>query len=174
MWVKRLCNSIDAKWKVLAFELIGLNKNQLLKWVPSFINKVKGTFYKSLLTIWSEFIIKKPEDLCKNDFANERLFENQLFLVGKRPIDKRFLGDIDDSKIGDIWCYDKQTIKPKLTLEQQYTIIIPGMLYNQIYSTTNEIYKQIRKQNLPFCQTLNTPQKCLSEFSEVKSIDVYK
>ena len=111
MWIKRLCNDIDEKWKVLAFELMGLNNTELLKWVPSCTDKVKGTFYKSLLTTWFEFIIKS---LCKNDFANETLFGNQQFLVGKRPIGKRHLGDFDDSNIGEIWCYDKNTIKPKL------------------------------------------------------------
>ena len=35
MWIKRLCNDINAKWKVLAFELMELTKDQVLKWIPS-------------------------------------------------------------------------------------------------------------------------------------------
>ena len=31
MWMKRLCNDINAKWKVLAFELMDLTKDQVLK-----------------------------------------------------------------------------------------------------------------------------------------------
>ena len=59
MWMKRLCYDINAKWKVLAFELMDLTKDQVLKWIPSGYNKkVNGTFYKSLLTIWSDFVRK--------------------------------------------------------------------------------------------------------------------
>ena len=81
MWMKRLCNDINAKWKVLAFELMDLTKDQVLKWIPSgYIKKVNGTFYKSLLTIWANFVKKKPQDLNMKEFVNENLFDNQLFL----------------------------------------------------------------------------------------------
>ena len=90
MWIKRLCNDIDAKWKVLVFKLMGHNRGQLLKWVPlCYIdNNVKGKFYRNMLTIWSEFVKKTPEKLNIYDFLVESLFENQLFLAGDKSITK--------------------------------------------------------------------------------------
>ena len=177
MWMKRLCNDINAKWKVLAFELMDLTKDQVLKWIPSgYIKKVNGTFYKSLLTIWSDFVRKKPQDLNMKEFVNENLFDNQLFLIGDMPITKKLLGDFDNCRVGDIWNWENNTINNKTHLEEQYNIVLPDMLYNQIYSTTNKVYKQIKKQNAQFEShlNLNTAAKCLSNFSKVKSSDVYK
>ena len=130
MRIKRLCNDIDAKWKVLAFELMGLNRGQLLKWIPlCYIgNNVKDIFYKN---IWSEFLKKTAENLNINDFfLDKNLFENQLFLVGDKPITKmrgQHLGDFENCRIRDIWNQDHKSVKSKTELEPQYNTVLPDM-----------------------------------------------
>ena len=61
------------------------------------------------------------------------------------PITKKLLGDFDNCRVGDIWNWENNTINNKAHLEEQYNVVRPDMLYNQIYSTTNEVYKQIKK-----------------------------
>ena len=58
MWIKRLTNNIQAKWKVMAEELMGrsvreLSENMLLANVRS---KIKTAYYFDLLSIWFEFL----------------------------------------------------------------------------------------------------------------------
>ena len=58
MFVKRLCNGVDAKWKVLAQELMGIHLNNICerRLLQSIKQNIKTDFYKTdLLTTWFHF-----------------------------------------------------------------------------------------------------------------------
>ena len=131
--------------QVLAFELMGLNRGQLLKWIPlRYIDKKRNLLHKYVNYFVSIFKEKSKKNLNENDFLDENLFENQLFLVGDKPITKmrrQHLGDFQNCRIRDIWNQDNKSVKSRTELEQQYNTVLPNMLYNQIYSTTYTVYK---------------------------------
>ena len=75
--------------------------------------------------------------------AISSLFENQLFLVGNKPIAKmrrQHWGDFENCRIRDIWNHDNKSVKNKAELEQ-YNTVLPDRLYNQIYCITTTVYK---------------------------------
>ena len=59
MWIKRLSNNIDAKWKILAKNLMRLNiKNIFKKQMYSAIkSNIKTQFYHHMLKTWFRFLI---------------------------------------------------------------------------------------------------------------------
>ena len=62
MWVKRFSNEINAKWKVLSENLMGLNREQLFyKSMFKYIKlKPQTAFYSDLLSIWFHFVTVEP------------------------------------------------------------------------------------------------------------------
>ena len=53
MWVKRYCNDVDAKWKILAADLMAFEKHALLKKhsIYNIREMAKTSFYANLLCI---------------------------------------------------------------------------------------------------------------------------
>ena len=74
MWVKRPCNDGDTKCKIIDFERIGLNKHQLLKWLPSCIDKKASLQYGLNLLL-------KSRNLYKNDLLMKDCLKSNYFLL---------------------------------------------------------------------------------------------
>ena len=57
MFVKKLCNGVDAKWKVVPQELMGIHLNNICerRLIQSIKQNIKTEFYLDLLTTWFHF-----------------------------------------------------------------------------------------------------------------------
>ena len=62
MWIKRLTNSINAKWKTLSYYLMGIKKELLFNklYFSAVKSYPKSNFYKGLLQVWFDFMSVKP------------------------------------------------------------------------------------------------------------------
>ena len=82
MWIKELINPINAKWKVLAFYLMGISKEQLFgKLKFSFLLTFpRNIFHFGILSNWLDFINVKPTNLT--ELLAESLFLNDVFQIG--------------------------------------------------------------------------------------------
>ena len=74
MFIKRLCNNINAKWKALTEFLMGFKISELFtkKSALNLQPNVKTSYYKSILSTWFNLILTKPTTI--NQFLAEDLF----------------------------------------------------------------------------------------------------
>ena len=65
MFVKRLCNGVDAKWKVVAQALMGIHLNNICerRLLQSIKQNIKTEFYLDLLTTWFHFLTPNYFDI---------------------------------------------------------------------------------------------------------------
>ena len=79
VWVKKYCNDSNSNWKLLASELMGLDKSNLLK--KQFFYKlrknIKTSFYDNLLYTWLQFLLKSLNNM--DSFIQEPIFDNPHF-----------------------------------------------------------------------------------------------
>ena len=79
MWIKRLTNSINSKWKTLSYYLMGIKRELLFnKFHFSTVESYpKSNFYKVLLQVWFDFISVRLVSL--KELLQEPLFNNDTF-----------------------------------------------------------------------------------------------
>ena len=79
--LKGIVNDINAIWKLLVSELMGLDKSTLLKKnTTNFYNfneNIKIIFYDNLLYLWPHFLLKKLNNM--DSFIQEPIFDNPHF-----------------------------------------------------------------------------------------------
>ena len=136
MWIKRLSNNIDATWKILAKNLMGLDiKNIFKKQMYSAIkSNIKTPFYQGMLKTWFRFLTTNIRNI--KEFVNEELYGNPNILIDNRPINIQYR-DWRNTGIVLVGCmFDKDTnkVKSKAMLENEYGITVGDMKYNQITS----------------------------------------
>ena len=178
MWFKRFGNSIPAKWKVLAQELMGIKKINIFKQqsIQNVEHHIKSKFYYNLLSIWFNFLI--PNITSVHDLLKEKLFDNPLIMVDKKPImiEHKDWCSSGFSLVSDILNKDLKTFKTKICLQQEYKIKISDMKYNQIVSAvTDKLHKVSKiKRKSYYSQGANIPMQCLVDISKIKNCQVYK
>ena len=121
-WFERFGNSIPAKWKVFAQELMGIEKINVFK-QQSFQNVehlIKSKCYYNLLSIWFNFFI--PNITSVHDLLKEKLFDNPLIMVDKKHImvEYKDLCSSGFSLVLDIIQKDLKTFKTKICLQKKY------------------------------------------------------
>ena len=113
MFVKRLCNGVDAKWKIK--HLNNICERRLLQ---SIKQNVKTEFYFDLLTTWFYFLT--PTILTLDELLIENIFNNPMFLIkGEVITQKRY--QWEDSgivKVSDLLDSNSKTFKTKVQLEE--------------------------------------------------------
>ena len=177
MLVKRYCNDVDAKWKILAADLMGFEKHALLKKQPirNIREMAKTSFYKNLLCIWFNFLMKNLNTV--ENVLDEPVFNNPHFLVGNDPLslNSEQNQELSCFKVKDIWDSHNKIIRPKDYLEGLHNITIPSMLFNQMAGTISTVMKSVNKrnQNIALEKCGNIPNKCLSNISQIKSSEVH-
>ena len=177
MWVKRYCNDINAKWKLLASVLMGLDKSNLLKkqFFHNLRKNIKTSFYDNLLDIWFHFLLKNLNSI--DSFIQEPIFDNPHFLVGNAPISIQAEQNpgLRLITVRDIWDSQSKTIKSKNYLEGLFNTTVPCMLYNQIVCTVSSVLKSVHKYggNIALAKIINIPNKCLTDISKIKSSEIY-
>ena len=174
MWIKRLSNNVNAKWKILAYHLMGIKSELLFKKLhfSSIQSCPKSNFYKDLLQIWFGFISIQPTNF--DELLQEPLFHNDVFQIGGSYIYSDFL-DWKRSGIelvGDILSKDGHVLA-KAELESKYTITIPHLKYRQIVSSLNAVSSQIPKITSITTEKNNKIQRqCLQDIQKVTSQQV--
>ena len=178
MWIKRLCNTIPAKWKILSAALMGMTVKDILsqQLFISVRHKIKTRFYTNLLLTWFEFQRINSQDI--NDFMDQNLFNNPAIVIGNSTIASESLDwqssgfelVVDILNEGDI------TFKSKLQLETEYKIKMSDMKYNQLVSVISSRLKKLSKSksNNETAYNKNLPKECIANFSKISSAQVYK
>ena len=177
MWIKRYCNEIKASWKIVASELMGLEKHALLR-KQSFCNikeNVKTTFYHGLLYSWFHFLMQNLNSM--EDLLDEPIFDNPHFSAGNKPLSYQGVQNsvLKCLTVRDIWDNHNKNIRSKGFLENLYNTSLPSMLYNQIVATVTTVLKLVarRDHNIALERCRNIPNRCLSNLNKTKSSEVY-
>ena len=136
MFFKRFCNGIDANWKILTQNLMGLCTEELLR-KRTFKNTmclIKTPFYKDMLLVWCDLVAIEPTSYA--EFWYEPLFHNDLLTIDMKPITDEFTEWIATvmSKVSDLVSEDGHFLS-KSDLETKYGTQFDHMRYNQIIST---------------------------------------
>ena len=174
MFIKRLCNHVDAKWKYLSEYLMGSSIKHL-KWKRLFKNiknLPKTKFYRDLLSTWCYFTTTKPKSF--SDFLEEPLFYNDLITIDGKSITSDYSTWIKNviSIVRNIFSENLKAL-PKCDLEAKYNISINDMKYNQIVGAVfcfqRSLNKNFTEQNI-----VNIPKQCRECTEKVKSAQIYK
>ena len=170
MWMRRFCNSINAKWKVLSNYLMNIQKKMVYekKLYKNIINKPLSPFYEDLLSIWFNFITTEPKTF--NDLLEEPLYNNDLITIDEKSISFEYLDwqNVGISKVKDI--VNNNILMDKTTLEGKLGKQIPEMKFNRIFSTVRSKIRNLPKTSLV---DNSIPNLCLTDFSKVKNKQVY-
>ena len=91
MWIKRLTNSINAKWKTLSYYMMDIKKELLFNklYFSTVESYPKSNFYRDLLQVWFDFISVRPVSL--KEMLQEPLFNNDTFQIGESHICNEYL-----------------------------------------------------------------------------------
>ena len=120
MWMRRYCNGIKAKWKVLSECLMKIENKMIYqkKIYKNIKHKPFSTFYADLLTVWYNFITAEPKTF--DDLLEEPLYNNDLITIDNKAISTEYLDwkDLGILKVKDIINSDK-TLIHKLNLEEK-------------------------------------------------------
>lgn len=85
MWIKRLLNNADGKWKSILSELVKpyslfhIVENNLC---DVYISSIAISFYKQILELWNAH---KLEPQSASDFKNQILWNNKYITIAKNP-----------------------------------------------------------------------------------------
>ena len=167
MWIKRFCNYIKAKFKVLAIHMMGIDKNILIKkqLLQDNGNKGSSKFYNDLLTTWFNVINNNVRLIL--DLLDENIFDNPLFLIYNKMLCAKGINwnDVGIIKVSDIWSYNRRTFLSKAELEITHGITISDLMYNEIVSILSYQVKKILKvKNYnSILKYINLPKKCINE-----------
>ena len=105
MWIKRFCNSFEAKWKILALNLMGIEKSMLIRkqLLKDITKKAKTNFYADLLTVWFSIINANVRSIP--DLLDGNIFDNPLFLKDNKMINVKNNNWTDAGilKVSDVW-----------------------------------------------------------------------
>ena len=170
----RLSNNIDATWKILAKNLMGLEiKNIFKKQMYSAVkSNIKTPFYQGMLKTWFRFLTTNSRNI--KEFVNEELYGNPNILIDNRPIniqyrDWRNAGIV---LVGDMFDKDTNKVKSKAMLENEYGITMGDMKYNQITGCVLSKISKLSKIQIDYPQNKKVLEKSLLDFSKVKSVEV--
>ena len=86
LWVKRLYNNCEAKWKILTEFLMGIDRKHLLQehFSESVKPKIVTKFYSNVLSVWCDFI--KIDIKNVSELVTLKLFNNPAITINNKPI----------------------------------------------------------------------------------------
>ena len=176
MWIKRLNNPCEAKWKYVSWNLLEIQKNQLFTKI-GFRNIAKNQipFYKQVLETWFDFVSVEPTS--KKEVLDECLYNNVFLLIDNKPINNAYH---DWFRAGILYVKDLfnqfNYLKSKENLEIQYGINIPVMKYNMLVSTIPKKWLHLIHSNVEF-GNFTFPDKiwsvCLNNIETITNKKIY-
>ena len=135
MWVKRLTDSINAKWKQLSWFLLSTEPHYLFKkqLYCEIKNKPATEYYQHLLSKWYDLISFEPASL--SELLQEDLFQNDLFQFGGKWILNEYK-ELDNKGINLVkhFVKDNGVLYQRCEFQDKYNISIDAMKYNKITS----------------------------------------
>jgi len=145
MWIRRLLNNIDAKWKKLSWKLLGITMKQLFsKLNISYISKgINVKFYKQILDIWYNFISFVPKN--HDEIIHEKIFNNRFILSDSKPLDNTgFLTGLpDELKILDLFNINGITFLSQEALNIKFHTNLHFLNYNRLIHSIPQNWKNI-------------------------------
>ena len=175
MFIKRLCNTIKAKWKILTEFLMGYKVSEIFekKRILTFHKYAKTTYYKSVLMSWFNIILTKPSSL--DELLEENLFENPLFTTENKPFGTEYNNwkEAGISRVSDIFHNELKSVLNKIHLETKFRLSICDMKYNRLISCVSKNIKTLSKSpNVETFSKVSVPNKCMTNILKVKSSEV--
>ena len=172
MWIKRLGNPINAKWKVLSFFLMGITKKHLFSKLnfTSLATLPSNKFYSDVMSNWFDFINVKPR--CLDELLAEPLFLNDLFQIGGQYISSEYSDWVQAgiSTVADI-LQKSGTFRTKPELENMFNFTISHLKYNKIVSSVKKVSSSI---NTTTCVTVSHVQTlCRKTLNKINSQQIY-
>ena len=173
MWIKRYCDPVKAKWKVLMESLSNFDKEKLLKkrFYKSFKSKPQTAFYCSLISAWYNFITIEPKSF--KEFLLEPLFYNDLILIGKKAITTEYndLAVVGVNKVQDIVNEDGSFLS-KQSIETKFGVSLDLLRYNKLVSCMkSKISLLPKRSNVNLL--LNIPNLCIENIGKINFKKVY-
>ena len=136
MFIKRLLNDSDAKWKRVTWFFMNLSKCELFSRLiyERHIHKCNIPFYDQILRIWFEFIVKRPRNI--QEILHENIFRNSFITIDNNPIinDFQILRNVNILKIKDIMSKNGKYFLDRASLNKNYDINFSQLQYNQLIS----------------------------------------
>ena len=146
MWLKRLTNDVKAKWKVLSWLLMGINKEMLFSRLDQKFIKVPAIkFYVQVLNIWYDFMNIVPESNL--DILNENLFYNNLIIVNNKTLGKEFhtYKMLGMCKVIDIYNKAEKRFYSYNEMNVKYNVYIDVLSYNKLIMSIPRSWKSALK-----------------------------
>ena len=167
MWVKRLTNSINGKWKQLSWFLLNTEPHYLFKkrLYCAIEKKTAIEYYQDLLCNWYDLVSFEPASLC--ELLQEHLFQNDLFQIGRKWISNEYK-ELDNKGINLVkhFVKDNGVLYQRCKFQDKYNVSIDAMKYNNITSVI-----QAKLNGLPKIEpcSYDVPKQCLRDLSKIKS-----
>lgn len=144
-WIKRLVDQKNSNWKILAWNLLGLTKNELFSKLSlaHVQNRVKSPFYRQLIDTWYSFYSVEPE---KARIYEERLWNNRFILVDKHPILYKQWLSHGIKHLQDLY-HDALGLLGPDALSRKFNLHINKMAYNSLIHAIPSKWKHVMLNN---------------------------
>lgn len=168
--IKRLLYAEDAKWKVLAWELLNIQKDTLSKRCCPTANKISSNFYNQVLYCWYSI---KPKNTKLNDISeilNEYIYCNNYITANGNCI---YPPSNACSKLINIKIIDIIEPTGRLLEYNQFKDLfkIKVMMYNSVISAIPKDWKSLLLSKVPY---LNLKKMRLNDEPQVKIKHCFK
>ena len=146
MWIKRLFEEKQCKWRVLAHTLMGLSKFELIcKFSHIYLTTETTNFYKQVLQYWYELHANEP---AANLVHREIIWNNKFILIDNKPINHQYKHWQNNgiTRIEDI-INDRGCIISRRSLSNKYDMHITHMEYTCLMASIPQRWKDLLKLN---------------------------
>ena len=134
MFIKRLLNTQDTKWKYISWLMLGIDKNLLFSRINLVLlnGNCLSPFYGQFLDIWYELIDIEPKS--PSDIVHENIFNNnQIPIAIDARVREHFVAK-GITKIKHLLTEDK-IILGYNAIKDKYSIYINYLVYLQVISS---------------------------------------
>ena len=147
LWVKRLYNNCEAKWKILTEFLMGIDRKHLLQehFFESVKPKIVTKFYSNLLSVWYDFI--KIDIKSVSEFLTLKLFNNPAITINNKPVSPESDNWTKSGfeNVADLFNETQMSFKTKQEVQNCFNIVISDLKFNQIVSVLSFILRRLSK-----------------------------
>jgi len=131
IWIQRLLDTSNSKWKKLAWKLMNISEFDLLcKNDVKFLTP-KSLFYKQVLDSWYKLHSQKPA--CATDIGNEILWNNRYITVEGQPVLYKHWIDKGIININHLLTCNGKLLSPD-DLKSKYNLTTTFMEYSSLVS----------------------------------------
>ena len=175
MWIKRLNNHIDAKWKILSWFFLPIEKNVLFSKLgyQNIRNKCVVPYYDQVIKIWFDFVCVSPRN--KQEILEEQLFNNYNICINHKPINEiKGFEAAGIKTIKDITNPESNQIENLQALSNRLNApIMPIQYYGLKAAIPKSWVKKLHNDKIQnFPETAHS--KCLNNIMKINNKMIYK